>query len=328
MNNLIRRWWNERLARYAVKHRLCSVPHRPMFMMVEPTNLCNLKCPLCPTGNGTIRAPRGVMDYEKYLSLIDEVGPSLKLLQLWGFGEPLMHPRIWEMIERAHQYKIFTAISTNGEFVKSAEDAKRAVHSGLNRMRVSLDGASQKTLEVYRRGAKFDKIVAGIRYLEEAKKTYKSQTPQIHVQFIVMAHNQHEISSMKSLVAELGVSYRQKTVSIDAKNEEEMKTFLPDLKYSRYKQDESANGQVLPSNEFPSVCAYPWLWAHVCWDGSVVPCCKDPHRHHLLGNAFSEGGMKAVWNSNDYRKFRKNYLTKRHKLARCNRCDQPGKLPW
>ena len=32
---------------------------RPFMLMVEPTNFCNLKCPLCPSGNGEMRRPRG-----------------------------------------------------------------------------------------------------------------------------------------------------------------------------------------------------------------------------------------------------------------------------
>lgn len=324
-------WWNQLLARIAVYRRLSRLPYRPLFMMVEPTNLCNLACPLCPTGDGSLRAPRGFMDYDSYCRLIDELSPTLKLLQLWGFGEPLLHPKIWNMVRHAADRKIFTKISTNGQFFPDQNAADATIESGLSWMRISLDGASQETLSQYRINAKFEKIIEGIRFLQEAKQKSNSQTPYIEIQFIVMQHNQHEILLMQELARKLGVHYRQKSASISLENTETLQTFLPSTPYSRYQPIETRHEKELHAtlkSRLPSVCAYPWLWAHICWDGAVVPCCKDPHRQHLLGNAFDKEGFLTVWNSKLYRKFRRKYLTNPHSLTRCRKCDKPGTIPW
>ena len=45
---------------------------QPFLMMVEPTN-CNLKCPLCPSGNGQMRRPRGNMSIDDFKQLVDQV---------------------------------------------------------------------------------------------------------------------------------------------------------------------------------------------------------------------------------------------------------------
>ena len=46
----------------------------PLILMVEPTNICNLKCPMCPSGNGTMKRPLGKLDFENYKKLIDDSG--------------------------------------------------------------------------------------------------------------------------------------------------------------------------------------------------------------------------------------------------------------
>ena len=51
---------------------------RPFMLMVEPTNFCNLKCPLCPSGNGQMLRPRGTMELGDFEKLVDELAPRLR----------------------------------------------------------------------------------------------------------------------------------------------------------------------------------------------------------------------------------------------------------
>ena len=39
----------------------------PLTLMVEPTNICNLKCPLCPTGRGLIKRPKGFLNLNNFM---------------------------------------------------------------------------------------------------------------------------------------------------------------------------------------------------------------------------------------------------------------------
>ena len=48
----------------------------PVYLMVEPTNICNLKCPMCPSGNGTMTRQLGELDYESFKKLLDEKFPD------------------------------------------------------------------------------------------------------------------------------------------------------------------------------------------------------------------------------------------------------------
>lgn len=319
---------NTARAHYDMYFRRTTLGHRPRYMMIEPTNACNLACPLCPTGTGKLRAPRGMMNFERYVELLDELTPTLETLQLWGFGEPLMHPDIFRMVEAAHERGMVTKISTNGQFFETNDACDSIVSSGLDQLRVSLDGLSDETLRVYRRGASIEPIVEGLRRIRKAKKHRGSKTPSVVLQFIRMQHNEHEADILPELAALYGATWRIKTVSVGpAKSSGYEAQFLPKGGDSRYAAHDCDDGceRLAPASAPPRVCPFPWLWAHVNWDGTVVPCCKDPHRQHLVGNAFEDGGFMKVWNSDAYVSFRERYLADPRSLTRCRRCDYPFK---
>ncbi|SVC99611.1 uncharacterized protein METZ01_LOCUS352465, partial [marine metagenome] len=125
---------------------------RPFMMMVEPTNFCNLKCPLCPSGNGQMERPRGNMDLERYRRLIDEIKDHVMLLMLWNQGEPFINKGFLEMVRYAREHRIPVMTSTNGHFVRTLDQALDIVDSGLSEMIISLDGVDQETYETYRVG--------------------------------------------------------------------------------------------------------------------------------------------------------------------------------
>lgn len=298
--------------------------YKPTYLMVEPTNYCNLSCPLCPTGKGTIGAPKGFMDLKKYKSLIDELSPQLKEIELWGFGEPMMHKDLHEMINYASRRKIHTKISTNGHFFRSRKDAERIVDSGLDAIKFSLDGASQETFEVFRKNGSFEAVVKGIRLINKCKKLRKTRKPRLTLQFIVMKHNEHEIDKIKELAKQLRMRLRLKPVSTD--DTPSGSAFLPsDDRYSRYKYGMIRSASTARTQQ-PKLCPFPFSWAHVNWDGSVVPCCKDHHRRHLFGNAFEEGGFMKIWRSEKMIDFRRRLVLDRASLEKCRDCVLPVEM--
>lgn len=322
---LIRRSFNKILSKYTLLRKRTTLLHDPLYMMVEPTNYCTLSCPLCPTGNGTLKAPKGFMKYECYKHLISEMSNTLISMMLWGFGEPFLHPDIFRMFATAHKAGIVVKTSTNGQTLNDKQMCNEMVKSGLDQLRVSLDGLSDKTLQIYRIGATISPIIEGLHYLLEAKKRFSSSTPNIIIQFIVMKHNEHELPKLKELANKLGVIWKIKTVSIgDYKHNSEEKQFIPESPLRRYIVPSSFadSTRIIPKSTNLKICPYPWLWAHVNWDGTVVPCCKDPHRNHTMGNAF-ENGFMNIWNNESFVKFRKTYLKSPKLLTRCKKCDYP-----
>lgn len=295
----------------------------PSVLQIEPTNFCNLKCPLCPTGNGTLKAPRGFMGFNNYKKIIDEVGDYLLYLILYNYGEPFLNKEIIEIIEYAKEKNIFVRISTNGHFFNENEKIKRLVNSGLDHLIIALDGATQKTFQKYRKGGNFQQVIGGIKNVIKEKERKKSKTPFIELLFVVMKHNEKEIPIIKRIANEIGVDrLKLKTTALVhlGKNNKKIKKYLPeDKKLSRYKFE---HGSLIVNKEIKNKCIWLWLGTVVSWDGSVVPCCYDPNRNLELGNAFKENSLKTIWINKKYTNLRKTILKNKKAIKICERC--PG----
>jgi len=295
----------------------------PSILMMEPTNFCNLHCPLCPTGNGSLKRAKGYMPFSSFEKVIDEIGDYLINLTLWNFGEPMLNKDIFNMINCAKKKKIFIRMSTNGHFL-TQENNKALITSRLDDLIISLDGASQETLSKYRVGANFDTIIKGIAALVEEKRKQKSKYPFIEIQFILMKHNEHEIDKIKKIAKNIGVDkLTLKTVSLEIENtkeeREKMKNYLPTKeKYSRYKDDDKLKAKRVGNN-----CIRLWLSSVVNWNGEVVPCCYDAEGNFAFGNAFKKP-FKEIWMGDKYTNFRKAVSTNKKNIKMCSNC--PGTL--
>ena len=73
----------------------------PPALMLEPTNICNLRCPLCLTGNGTLNRPKGMMSLALFKKICKDVQDKIGMLILWNQGEPFINPDFYEMLKIA-----------------------------------------------------------------------------------------------------------------------------------------------------------------------------------------------------------------------------------
>jgi radical SAM protein with 4Fe4S-binding SPASM domain len=258
------------------------------------------------------------MELDKFNKLMDETGKYLVHLTLWSQGEPFVNRHFTEMVQIAKSKGIKTMTSTNGHFL--IENAEKIVRSGLDVLIVAMDGASQETYEKYRVNGRFEKVYNGMKTVSEAKKRLKSKTPQIELQFIVMKHNEHETEKIRALAYECGaqtVSF--KTAQVYTK--EQADEFLPvQEKYRRYELD--TNGNIKTKIKEINFCRWVLLCPVINWDGTVSPCCFDKNAEYGLGNVFSEGGMKKIWRSAAYAKFRNQIFRQRNKIPICSNCSE------
>src|SRR5262249_14377621 len=100
----------------------------PLIVSVEPTNGCNLRCPMCPTGLGALRRPKGGMDVDGFARLLDQLERTVLIMTFWGWGESTLHPRLFDMIAMASRRGIFTMLTMNG----TNFDPPRLLDSGLD----------------------------------------------------------------------------------------------------------------------------------------------------------------------------------------------------
>ena len=147
----------------------------PVVAQIEPTNFCNLSCPLCLTTSENQSRPRASLSYGTFKNFIDQVGDYLLLIVLWNWGEPFLNPDIFKMISYAKSKNILIHSSTNGNVQFSEEKAERLVKSGLDSLIFAVDGTTQKTYSKYRKGGNLELVLANIRTIVKIKKILELQ---------------------------------------------------------------------------------------------------------------------------------------------------------
>ena len=56
----------------------------PKLITIEPTNHCNLKCPLCPTGMGDTSVAYGLLKLDEYKKVVDVFGKWAQSINLFS----------------------------------------------------------------------------------------------------------------------------------------------------------------------------------------------------------------------------------------------------
>jgi radical SAM protein with 4Fe4S-binding SPASM domain len=294
----------------------------PMTISIEPTTACNLRCPECPSGLRSFTRETGNMKTDFYRGVIDELSQKLFYLIFYFQGEPYINPRFLEMVNYAHKKGIYTITSTNGHFL-DAENAKKTIASGLDRIIISVDGATQEVYEKYRKEGSLKTVLDGARNLVEAKRKAKSSTPHIVFQMLVVKPNEHQIDDVKRLAIEIGVD-EVKLKTAQVYDYREGNKLIPSIsKYSRYYEDSSGHWHV--KNKLLNQCWKLWHACVITWDGLVVPCCFDKDATHQLGD-LRQNRFVDIWHGKAYQQFRTALLRGRDQIDICKNCTEGCKV--
>lgn len=298
--------------------RLTRVLGKPVTAMIEPVNFCNLKCPLCPTGQGLIERRKESMSFANFKKILDNIGGLVIHLRLWNWGEPLMNKELPEMIRYAKSKRMFVNTSTNSFFLEK-NIMRELIKSGLDQLIVSLDGASEKTYNKYRKNGDFNKVISVLKMAAGLKRSMGTKYPEIKLQFIIMKHNEHEIGKMIKLAKEVGAdSLFFKTVGVmDPRLKKDIKKYMPaNPRFRRY-VDLGDELKAVPLAG--RVCDYLWEEITVNADGSVVSCCRDAQGKYVFGNLKKEN-LSKIWNNQKLVNFRREVLRNKDKIEICRLC--------
>lgn len=294
----------------------------PFSLSVEPTTSCNLRCPECPSGLRSFTRPTGMLDAAFFETFINSVAHHAVYLNFYFQGEPFLHPKFLDLVSLAVQRNIFTSTSTNAHYL-TPKMAERVVESGLHRIVISLDGASQEVYQNYRKGGKVDKVFEGIKNIQQARLKAGKKSPEIVVQNLLVKPNIHEKHLVEAKARELGadrVVFKTAQVYDLVANH----PLVPDeSKYSRYRT--TSSGKLEIKNPMLNQCWRMWSGCVMTWDGRIVPCCFDKDATHQMGN-LHEKPLAHIWKGQAYTNFRKAILKSRSTIDICTNCTEGTKV--
>lgn len=171
-------------------------------MQIEVTSRCSLRCVMCPN----LSIPGWEfreMDFKTF-KRISEHFHLAKLIYLQGWGEPLLHGRIFDMVKLSKDAGCMAGFTTNGMLL-SQETSERLIELELDIIVVSIAGSTRGTHEGIREGSDFEKITGNVRTLLEIKKKKNADRPRVNLSFIMTRENIGELPEVIEMANELGV---------------------------------------------------------------------------------------------------------------------------
>lgn len=311
---------------------------RPYHAQIEPTNICNLKCRMCPQSVDAwkSRTPPKTLSLDEFKTIINRL-PYVRRILLNGVGEPLINPDLFEMLRYAQSKAIKTSFVSNGTLLTEEKAAMLLRMESLTDIRISMDSGDPAKYEEIRVGAKFDTVCANIKNFIAMREKSGKTKPQLGVILVAMQDNVEEIPKLVDLLSGFGVKHLIvksffESAQIQGKRitEDQFKQIL------LYRDKVRKAGFTVSVSRIPDTainmtenrtCTDPWEMVYVNVDGSVNPCCYSfPFPDTFFGNIL-ESNLDEIWNNNAYKKFRASLKNDMPKC--CERCPAHGeKILW
>ena len=290
---------------YAHNTGMVRLPYNPLAVSIEPTNHCNLKCIMCPTGTGKV-LERGLMRMDVYQKIINEVKDYAFYVILNIGGESLIHKSFIMMIQIARDAGLWVNFSTNATLLNE-EISRQILEAHPTEIIMSFDAASgEKGYEEIRRGASYAKTLDNIITFLKIKKSMGLVFPRVIIQTILFYEqglNRVAPDDFKRLFSGLAVD----EISVEWAH--------------RWAGEFSTEKDYIepPKRDyFP--CTLLWRNMAVGWDGNVFPCCFDLTRVMPLGSIIDKS-LLSYWNGAEIIRMRRMLIRKLYKeIDLCSTC--------
>jgi len=271
----------------------------PTHVDIEISNICQLNCPMCYTTTDYFKqkVKRSLLDFNLFKKAVDECKRySVYSLRFSWRGEPLMHPRIIDMLKYAKDAGIKeVSFLTNGGNLDS-NMIDQLIINNLDWITVSFDGLYD-VYERYRKPLKFKETVEKLKTLQRRKKELGKQKPVLKVQTVWSAIEKDPNAYFK---------FMHPIVDEIAFNPEKDKRYYQEFESQAHKKD--------------YVCPRLWQRIYVSASGNIGVCLSDVYENYVIGDLRNMTIYEA-WNSEKFRTMRKKHkLGNRLDYIICRRC--------
>ncbi|MFH1397301.1 MAG: radical SAM protein [Candidatus Omnitrophota bacterium] len=304
----------------------------PLNIFIELTRNCNCYCRMCFRKNNVYRNELD-MSFELFRKAADLFFPYAQYVDLRGFGESTILKNWTEIVDYALQYDCKFGIFTNLSVVDDRMWEK-LIRSDFWLV-VSFDGATKRTYEFIRRGAKFDNVVRNLRHLVLCLKNHKKPVSNLSLAVTVQRRNILELPDIMRITGEIGIrSIRLNPVRTRPWDKNNL-IFHKDLVFKQVTQAlkiaKKFNMEVSFQSslgiftieeslgfEVQKRCRRPWSNLFIYYNGDIGPCDCLIFEPFVFGS-LNKDSFPEIWNNDSYQLFRKN-VHGANRLDNCKWC--------
>lgn len=294
----------------------------PMLVVLENTNVCNLRCIHCPIGNGWTETPHykpKYMKWEIFKKIVDEIANyNIQQLIFSPEGENLVHPEFIDQLNYSKErgIKKITIITNaltldNNAMIKGKKTTKTNFEAILENepevINISLDAAKKKTYEKIRVGSDYHRVWSNVHRLinHRNKKNYKTK---IMLNIIEQEENNDEVELFKNYWK-------------DEADRIIVRPYLNNLGLTPNKKKYNF------TDRWP--CPQLWKRVSINANGDIRFCVVDWDDKSALGN-IKNISIKEIWQSEKYKKLRKCHVNNDFKSGQsiCEKCTDWKGMRW
>jgi MoaA/NifB/PqqE/SkfB family radical SAM enzyme len=172
-------------------------------VQIEITSRCSTGCLFCPHDALSDRWVEGDISLALFSDTIVPHLDLFDLVYLQGWGEPMLHPNLWEMLALAQEKGCRTGFTTNGAWL-DCEQNERLLDMGVDMISVSFAGTAAPIHESLRINSKFPQLCRNFESLANLKKQRGSENPWLELHFLMTRANLGEFPALIELAASMG----------------------------------------------------------------------------------------------------------------------------
>jgi MoaA/NifB/PqqE/SkfB family radical SAM enzyme len=266
----------------------------PAKARLDICTMCQLKCPLCPTdeNNGRAFLKLGRMACTEFTHFLEN-NPQIRMVELANFGEALLNPELPAILKCAHERGVTTSLAGGVNMNDATEESLEAlVRYRTTRIRVSVDGVTEETYRRYRTGGSLHHVLANIQKINGFKSKYRSELPELVLQFVLFGHNEHELDR----VIVLGRMLKMKVfIKLNRCPDQLAVMNRPEI---RKRMGYADRGEYLLAKGIPycrGICLELWRAPQINWDGRLLGCGGNMSRAYAE-NVLNEYFLKEINN--------------------------------
>lgn len=170
---------------------------------IEVTSRCCLRCEMCPRSALGERWPEVDLPWQSF-QRIARAFDRVQHVHLQGWGEPLLHARLFDMIALAKGAGCRVGLTTNGMGL-DRDTGKRLLDLHVDLLAISIAGATRETHERIRVHSNFALILEQVRQFLNLRAGRAGGGTKVELSYLMATTNIAELPRAVELATSLGV---------------------------------------------------------------------------------------------------------------------------
>jgi molybdenum cofactor biosynthesis enzyme MoaA len=176
------------------------------YFTVDILGSCNLACASCAHSIVDHMVPKGSMSFDNFTRVIDKIkmeSPETTHISLYSWGEPLLHPRVNEIVDYVHKNGMAVALSSNLS-LNFDQRLEKLIKSNPEYLKVSVSGYYPEAYNATHQGGDINLVKSNLYRIRHYIDKHQSTT-LIDINYhLYRDNNRKNLAMFKEFANELG----------------------------------------------------------------------------------------------------------------------------